>query len=298
MNNAIVLELRNPSDEVHTFRFGEGARIGRLPSNGNIVHNAETITFSVPAQSSRWVAFSHTGELVTPQSIDDINSTETNCIVAEEGNTTHVPLPNHWATATLDVARRAFYDASRNHIQGIYDEPERGLGGYRLMATFSRLKSERTGQCAIYSPNALGFDYDNSTNGLHHHLVNGNLTMDEAYGRGYDCADSIRLELTNNTNRDIRLCMAPGTAFEQVDQMSSQQNVVLRDEIEVTILPGNTATITAHGMCVNQSGGPPNGRLLATPFRLMGASNIMNRSESAQRDLWARTDTTGTTGRM
>lgn len=298
MNNALIIELRNPSDETHIFRFDAGARVGRMPSNGNIVMSANAISFSVPGRSSRWVGFTHTGELVTPQSIDDIYSTETDCIVAEEGNTTHVSLPNNWATADLPVARRAFYEASKNHIHGIYDEPERGLGGYRLMATFSRLKSERTGQCAIYSPNALGFDYDNSVNGLHHHLVNGNLTLDEAYGRGYNCADSIRLELTNNTDRDIELSMAPGTAFEQVDQMSNQQNVVLRDEIEVTILPGDTATITAHGMCANQSGGSPNGALLATPFRLMDASNIMNRSGDAQRDLWARTDTTGTTGRM
>ena len=101
MNNAIVLELRNPSDEVHTFRFGEGARIGRLPSNGNIVHNAETITFSVPAQSSRWVAFSSTGELVTPHSIDDIQATTTNRITADEGNTTYVPLPAHWVQQIL-----------------------------------------------------------------------------------------------------------------------------------------------------------------------------------------------------
>ncbi len=298
MNNALVLELRNPSDETHIFRFDAGARVGRMPSNGNIVLSAEAVSFSVHGQSSRWVAFTHTGELATPQSIDDIYSTETDCIVAGEDNTTHVPLPNNWATAPLNEARRAFYGASREHIQGIHDEPDRGLGGYRLMATFSRLKSERTGQCAIYSPNALGFDYDNSVNGLHHHLVNGNLTLDEAYGQGYDHADSIRLELTNNTEGKIRLCMAPGTAFEQVDQMSSQQNVVLRDEIEVTILPGDTATITAHGMCANSSGGSPNGELLATPFRLMGASNIMNRDGNAQDDLWARTDTTWGTGRM
>ena len=147
MNNAIVLELRNPSDEVHTFRFGEGARIGRLPSNGNIVHNVETITFSVPAQSSRWVAFSSTGELVTPHSIDDIQVTTTDRIIADEGNTTYVPLPDHWVTANLEDARDAFIQACRSSIQGVHENHNLGIGGYALMATFSRLRSERTGQC-------------------------------------------------------------------------------------------------------------------------------------------------------
>ncbi|PDH27267.1 MAG: hypothetical protein CND85_01520 [Marine Group II euryarchaeote MED-G33] len=293
MNNAIVLELRNPSDEVHTFRFGEGARIGRLPSNGNIVHNAETITFSVPAQSSRWVAFSSTGELVTPHSIDDIQATTTNRIIADEGNTTYVPLPAHWVTANLEDARDAFTHACRSSIQGVHEDHNLGIGGYALMATFSRLRSERTGQCGVYSPNALGFEYDNNNDSLHNHLLNGNLVMDEAYGSGFDSSDSIRLELSNTTDRNIRLCMAPGTAFEQRDRHAqNQQNVVLRDEVEVTILPGESATITAHGMCANRTGASPDGHLLATPFRLMNASNFMGREGREQSDLWARTDTT------
>ena len=50
MNNALIIELRNPSDETHIFRFDAGARVGRMPSNGNIVLSAEAISFSVPGQ--------------------------------------------------------------------------------------------------------------------------------------------------------------------------------------------------------------------------------------------------------
>ncbi len=300
MNNAIVLELRNPSDEVHTFRFGEGARIGRLPSNGNIVHNAETITFSVPAQSSRWVAFSSTGELITPHTIDDIQVTATERIIADEYNTTYVPLPSHWASADLSDARNAFYSACRSNLQGIQERPDLGIGGYTLMATFSRLRSERTGRGGVYSPTALGFEYDNSGNSLHNHLLNGDLVLHEAYGKGFNHSDSIRLELTNTSDRDIQLHMVAGTAFEQrYGHTLNQQNVVLRDDVEVTILPGESATITAHGMCANRTGASPDGHLLVTPFRLMDASTIMGRGGREQNDLWARTDTNGPNqGRM
>ena len=298
MNRAIILELRNPSDETHTFHFREGARVGRSPSTGRQIRAAEATSFTVPAQSSRWVAFSLNGSLVTTHTIDDIQVTSASEIIASEGNTSVVTLPNHWASANLDVARTAFDQACRNHIQGITEDVERGIGGYRLMSTFSRLRSERTGQCGIYSPAALGFEYDGSQESLHHHLLNDHLRLVEAYGQGYDQPDAIRLELTNTTTQPIHLRMQPGTAFEQRDKQSNQQNVVLKDEIDVTILPGESTTVTAHGMCANRTGASPDGHLLVTPFRLMNANNIMSRRGSEQHDLWSRTDTNGRQGRM
>jgi hypothetical protein len=298
LNRAIVLELRNPTDETHTFHFGEGARVGRSPSTGQQIRASAAINFTVPAQSSRWVAFSSTGNLITTHTIDDIQVIPATEIIATEGNTSIVELPNHWASANLETARNAFDMACREHMEGITEDSQRGIGGYRLMSTFSRLRSERTGRCGIYSPNALGFEYDESQESLHHHLLNDHLRLVEAYGQGYDRPDAIRLELTNTTTQPIHLRMQPGTAFEQRDKQSNQQNVVLKDEIDVTILPGESTTVTAHGMCANRTGAPPDGHLLVTPFRLMDANNIMSRRGSEQHDLWSRTDTNGRQGRM
>jgi len=306
-DTALSIELRNPSDTVHEFRFLAGDLIGLIlpldalqgPRGTEVrreVRCAEDTTFTVPPEMSRYVAFSEDGHRITMETTDDINCSFATSIDASAEGCSRVPLPGDWSQTDLLESKRIFNEAARSAVVGITDDPGRGLGGHSLIATSSRLRSERTGQSAIYSPSALGLEYAAGPDSLFSLVLNGDLVLMSAYGEGYNQPDSIRLEVHNPTSTSVTLKMPSGTVFEQLDPNSSVQNLILKIEVVVTIAPNDSMTLSGHGMCANQTGDAPGGeRILITPFRLTDSDSLMSRPGREQDDLWERT---GRTGRM
>ena len=230
------------------------------------------------------------------ETTDDINCSSTTSIDASAEGCFRVPLPGNWSQADLLATKRAFIEAARSAVDGITVDPDRGLGGLSLIATSSRLRSERTGQGAIYSPPALGLEYAAEPDSLFSLVLNGDLDLVSAYGEGFNQPDSIRLEVHNPTSTSVSLKIPSGTVFEQLDQNSSVQNLILKIELVVSIAPNDSLTLCGHGMCANQTGDVPAGeRVLVTPFRLTDSDSLMSRSGHEQGDLWEKT---GRTGRM
>ena len=308
MSSALLIELRNPSDTVREFRFTAGDFLGHTLHRFEVpqrprateerceVRCAEDTTFTVPPETIRYVAFSEDGHRITTETTDDINCSSTTSIDASTEGCFHVPLPGNWSQIELLASKRAFNEAARSVVGGISDDPDKGLGGHSLIATSSRLRSERTGQSAIYSPAALGLEYAAEPDSLYSLVLNGDLVLVRADGEGFNQPDSIRLEIQNPTSSPVSLRIPSGTVFEQLDPNSSVQNLILKIEVAVTIAPNDGMTLSGHGMCANQTGDAPGGeRILITPFRLSDSDSLMSRPGREQDDLWGRT---GRTGRM
>jgi len=285
---SIVVELRNPTPDEFVFEFSEGDTIGRAPNTDTEVCVSSDVRFSVPANSIRTVSFNAEGDLATPQCIDDIAIIESNTVIdALDETPVYYPTPDDWTSLTRDDIQHRFEVNVRSNMKGIVED--RGLGGYGCIATMSRLKSERTGRSAIYSPAALGLRHVDDPNSLHALVQEGKLTLDEAIGNDFDAPASISLRVTNPGNVAVTVNIDVGVVFEQ-EHTPERQNLTVKERIVIRIESRTTRVITAHGMCMDSTtAAPNNSSLLCTPFILDRAGESMARSGSEQSDLWRHT---------
>ena len=198
---------------------------------------------------------------------------------------------SEWVDLDKGDSYQRFKEKIRRHVRGIADRP--WLGGYGVLATMSRKKSEQTGEIAAYSPAALGLrrtiDAIDATD-LYNLVVQGKLAIDSINGHGHDEADAIQIQVINRTRERINLHLAVGTVFEQQDA-PDVQDLVVRRPLEQSVEAGKDRLIKAYGLCMDKGGSSPNGEaLLLTPWLLAVEPRMMADDVNSQKEVWAATE--------
>lgn len=197
---------------------------------------------------------------------------------------------SEWVDLDKGDSYRRFKEKIRRHVRGIDDRP--WLGGYGVLATMSRKKSEQTGDVAAYSPAALGLRRTIDDADLYNLVVQRKLAIDSIKGQGYDEADAIQIQVINLTRKRINLHIAVGTVFEQRDA-PDVQNLVVRHPLERPVEAGEKRLIKAYGLCMDGDGSSPDGEeLLLTPWLLAVEPRMMADDVHSQQELWAATEGT------
>ena len=198
---------------------------------------------------------------------------------------------SEWVDLDKGDSYRRFKEKIRRHVTGVDDRP--WLGGYGVLATMSRKKSEQTGEVAAYSPAALGLrrtiDAIDATD-LYNLVVQGKLAIDSIKGHGHNQADAIQIQVTNLTKEHINLHIAVGTVFEQQDT-PDVQDLVVRRTLEEPVDAGKSRLIKAYGLCMDEDGSSPDGEaLLLTPWLLAVEPRLMADDVESQDEIWAVTE--------
>jgi len=280
------LILDNPSDEIHHFTFEKGNKLGRNNS-GKLIRCKERVVYSVPPASIREIYFDDFGRPLSPMTLDDRRAEDVKQFDVTRNVDAKIRLSNEILHKNKVEKIECFRNGVLNLVNSSKLERGNGTGGVNLLSSYCRERSERDGVPAIYSPRSMGIQLDKGDFALHTVLGNGDLDFISATGNGHDQANSLEIELRNNSTESISFVIPAGLMFEQENPHSNSQHLIARDEIEVTISPGSTRTIGVHGMCGNQSLSSPSGdRMLVTPFIFSSMNDV---GCSSQGDVWKRT---------
>ncbi len=156
------------------------------------------------------------------------------------------------------------------------------LGGLRLLAQHSVMKSQITGKNGLYSPTALGFAKIKDVNSIYYLVEKGHLEIISCIGKGYDRDDAIHMKIKNSTNSRIITYIPKNAMFEQ-SKSYERQNLVVSKRIPVIVEAGRVIDIKIPAMCANSDLGSPRGdEMNLTPFRLI--KEVIN-----QTDVWGFT---------
>jgi len=280
------LRLDNPSDEIHHFTFEKGNKLGR-DNSGKLIRCKERVVYSVPPASIREIYFDNFGRPLSPMTLDDRRGEDVKQFDVTRDVDVKIRLSNEILYKNKSEQIESFRSGVLNLVNSSWLERGNGTGGVNLLSSYSRERSERDGVPAIYSPKCLGIKLDKGKLALHTVLASGNLDFISATGNGHDQANSMEIQVRNNSTESISFVIPAGLMFEQENPHSSSQHLIARDEVEVTISPGSTRTIGIHGMCGNQNLSSPSGdRMLITPFIYSSMGEV---GCFSQGDVWKRT---------
>jgi hypothetical protein len=292
VSDAFLMPLFNPTPWARTMTLRQGEEF--VAPDGTKLTISEDTVLNLPALSERRVAFGVDGNLLPgQQTLDDAAVTTVHAMDLTSDESQFVPLGRNAAEWDLNDSKRGFSSSVRQHCRGIVEDDARHIGGFSLLSCYSRARSERSGNglAGIYSPAALGMEYDCSDDSLYSLALNNRIEIQSIIGNGHNRDDAILLSLTNSGHSTVVIHIAPGTMFEQQQSSNQVQNLVVKVGITVTVNPGATVDVAISALCGNMNGASPDQEPLSvTPFRIRDGVNL-----SSQGGLWSFTDGGGST---
>ena len=275
---AWIVRLENPTPARRPMEVPVGYHLG----NGVTV--SESVAVEVAAFAAVEVSFDDFGrpERIA-RCVDEIDTivSETPTISVRDPRPAHWPLHRDVGAGT--GSRAAWLRAARATFVDLPCDPSRHVGGYQILAEHSRLRSERTGQVALYSPAGLNLDIDDHPRSLAALALSGCIDVEEIAGGLGERAT--RLRLHNVTDTPVVVHIARGVLFES--KSWGTQNVTATEEVEIAIGAGETVLWQLSTACVNRSLAPPMAQAMrATALRLVDRGGTFADQES----VWRVTD--------
>jgi len=263
-----TLTLRNPTSKKRVVATKKGTKLSET-----ITLKEDIIQELAPFTEMKLVV-NKDGHVIDIES-DDVIPTSVNDRVAHKMSSDTIA---HSAGDTRTYRPVNDIDTMEEHVtkakevyEDVVSDPDRRLGGHRVMGEFSYLRSQRTGEKGLYSEDCFGFKRVEDEGALYEQVRLGYLEVTGCVARGHGGEDVLSMVLKNLTGTAIQSYVPAGMVFEQM-KATGNQNIGIPRKIPIEVGPGGTKHLSLPGMCVNSSfGSPNNDQMVLTPFIMPGS---------------------------